>query len=92
MGVETLTALTIGSLVAGAASSGYSIYANERQNKKNKKLQRSAQALLNDEEQKAQNRRRELLDQQREQLESIYGGSYHINQTSESGLNHNLLG
>ena len=95
MGIETATLVAVGSLIAGAASTGYSIYTNERQNSKAKKLQRAQARLLAQEEKEALGRRQDLINQQRAQLEGSFLGtdSYRLNQTSERGLNSgNLLG
>ena len=95
MGIETATLVAVGSLIAGAASTGYSIYNNERQNSKAKKLQRAQARLLDQEEKEASSRRQDLINQQRAQLEGSFLGadSYRLNQTSERGINHdNLLG
>lgn len=94
MGVETATLMAVGSLALGAASTGYSIYANEQKNKKQKKLLKFQNHLIQQEQEKELEKRITLIDQQRQQLASSFQdlNPYQINQTSAVGRKNNLLG
>lgn len=94
MGVETATLMAVGSLALGAASTGYSIYANEQKNKKQKKLQQYQNQLIQQEQEQENEKRIELINQQRYQLASSFKdlNPYSINQTSALGRKNNLLG
>lgn len=96
MGVTTATVLAA-SAIAGIGSAGYSIYASEKQARKEKTLQRAQRKVQEEQQQKELNTRKDLINQQREQLAGVLGNGYSINKTSlagrkQSGTGYDLLG